>query len=279
MRLPPFRLHRPTSLGDALQLLAGDEAEVYMGGTELLMLMKLGLAEPADLVDCKGLTELHGIRMDGSTWSIGAGVTHRQIERSPEVQRRLPALASLEQVLANVRVRNVGTLGGNLCFAEPHSDPATLLVALGASVQLVSRAGERTLDLESFIKGPLMTALDPGELMLRVLVPAVEPGAVVRFHRVAFRERPAANAAYVRRPDGDVRLAVGAVGGRPLRVPEAEELLRSGEDDPTGLRDAVRASVEPLEDLDGSRDYKAHLAGVVSVRAALGTDGALPAGR
>ena len=273
MRLPPFRLHKPTSLDEALQLLDDDDAEVYMGGTELLMLMKLGLAAPEHLVDCKGLDELRGIALEGDNWSIGAGVTHRELEHSEEVRRCLPALADLERVLANVRVRNAGTLGGNLCFAEPHSDPATVLVALGASVTLVSSRGDRALPIESFFHGPLMTALDAGELMVRIVIPAVEQDAVVRFSRLAFRERPAANAAFVRRPSGEVRLAVGAVGGRPVRMVDAEALLAGDAATPPAVAEAVRGAVEPLEDLDGSSDFKRHLAGVVATRAAFGGDG------
>ena len=270
MRLPPFRLHKPSSLDEALELLDDDDAEVYMGGTELLMLMKLGLAAPDHLVDCKGLDELRGISLEGDSWSIGAGVTHRELERSADVRRCLPALADLERVLANVRVRNAGTLGGNLCFAEPHSDPATVLVALGASVTLVSSRGDRAVPIESFFHGPLMTALDAGELMVRIVIPAVEEDTVVRFSRLAFRERPAANAAYVRRPSGEVRLAVGAVGGRPVRMADAEALLAGDAASPTEVAHAVHDAVEPLEDLDGSSDFKRHLAGVVATRAAFG---------
>lgn len=271
MRLPPFRLHKPSSLDEALRLIDDDDAEVYMGGTELLMLMKLGLAAPDRLVDCKGLHELQGISLEGDAWSIGAGVTHRELERSEDVRRCLPALADLERVLANVRVRNAGTLGGNLCFAEPHSDPATMLVALGATVTLVSSRGDRAVPIESFFHGPLMTVLEAGELMVRILIPAVEQDAVVRFSRLAFRERPAANAAYVRRTSGEVRLAVGAVGGRPMRVADAEALLAGDAASPAAVADAVRDAVETLEDLDGSTDFKRHLAGVVATRAAFGT--------
>ena len=152
MRLPAFRLHQPRKADEALELLSryGEEAQIYMGGTELLLLMKRGLARPGHLIDCKRLPELKGLDLqDDNEWVIGAATTHRQIELSADVANHLPELAALERTLANVRVRNAGTLGGNLCFAEPHSDPATLLMALEASVEIISPAGRRHMPLES----------------------------------------------------------------------------------------------------------------------------------
>lgn len=270
MRLSPFRLHRPSTLPEALDLLAQheDEAQIYMGGTELLMLMKLGLAAPEHLIDCKGLAELATLDVAGEQhWSIGAAVTHRQLERDPDVARRLPSLAKLEGTLANVRVRNVGTLGGNLCFAEPHSDPPTLLIALGASVELASVDGQRRVDLEEFMVGPLMTVREPTEVLTRIRVPATGPGCRVTWQRLAFRERPAANVAYVER-HGDHRMVAGAIGGRPVRLLRTESLLaQGGSEDLDLIAQTARDEVEPFDDLDGSVDYKRHLVGVLARRA------------
>ena len=134
--VPRFSLVRPARLPDALAAFAAadGDAAYYAGGTELLQVMKMGFAQFGTLIDLKGLAELRGIeeRPDGSL-RIGAGVTHREIERSPVVGQRLPGLARLEQHVANVRVRNAGTIGGNLAFAEPHSDPATFLLACDAT--------------------------------------------------------------------------------------------------------------------------------------------------
>jgi carbon-monoxide dehydrogenase medium subunit len=141
--LPPFDLHRAGSVEEAHELLQryGEDAAVVCGGTELLLLLKLGFAAYGHLVDVKGIGELGGIRSENGTLVIGATATHREVERSPVVLERLPALAAMERDVANIRVRNVGTLGGNLCFSDPHSDPATFLLALGGEVVGQARWG------------------------------------------------------------------------------------------------------------------------------------------
>lgn len=270
VQLPPFVIHRPETVEQALDVLAayGDEASVYMGGTELLMIMKLGLAGFSHLVDCKHIVDWNRLDVVGSELSIGAAVVHRDVELSPSVAEALPALAELERDIANVRVRNVGTLCGNLCFAEPHSDPATLLMALGGTVELVSKQGRRLMSLEEFILGPLQTALDPGELMTRAIVPLPERGATFAYERIAFGERPTANvAAY--RSGKTVRIVVGAVGPRPVRAREAEEILaRGGRDAVSRAADAAAREADPRADLHGSAEFKAHLAKVLVKRAA-----------
>jgi carbon-monoxide dehydrogenase medium subunit len=267
MTLQPFSLEVPGDVWEALGLLEqhGDAASLYMGGTELLLLLKLGLASVDVLVDGKRLADLRGIAVADHTLDIGAATTHRELETSADVQHHLPALAALSARVANPRVRNVGTLGGNLCFAEPHSDPATLLTALDASVELVSRGGRREVPLSDFFVGPLQTARADAEIMSRVRIPIPDPArARVAFERIAFHERPVANAA-ARIGGDDTRIVVGAVGAKPVRVPAAEELVRD-EADPAAVADAVMAAVEPLADAYGSADYKRHLAGVAVTR-------------
>ena len=148
--LPRFQFLRPRSLPDAFAAFAataGDAAWIA-GGTELLQVMKMGLAQIGTLIDVKGIAELHGLRADeDGALTIGAGTTHRVIERSPIVREHLPALAALESEVANIRVRNTGTIGGNLAFAEPHSDPATFLLACNTSVHLVGPRGGRDLGI------------------------------------------------------------------------------------------------------------------------------------
>jgi carbon-monoxide dehydrogenase medium subunit len=261
--LEQFALEVPHDVPTALALLDehGDAATLFLGGTELVLLMKLGLAEPDLMVDGKRLPELLGIRVVDGGLDIGAGCTHREIEASPDVRRLLPAYARLSARVGNPRVRNTGTLGGNLCFAEPHSDPATLLYALDAAVELASTGGSRRVAVGDFLLGPLQTALDAGEIMTRVHVPVPDPAtARVAFERIAFHERPVVNAAVV--ADGSqVRVVVGAVGGRPQRVAAAEQLV--GEQAPMAdIAAAVAEGVEPLDDAQGSIEYKRHLAGV-----------------
>src|SRR6266516_2209347 len=179
MTLPPFDLHRARSVEEARGLLKryGEDAAVICGGTELLLLLKLGFAAFWHLIDIKRIDELGGIRAENGTLVIGSTVTHREIERAPLVLERLPALAAMERRVANIRVRNVGTLGGNLCFSDPHSDPGTFLLALGAEVEC-RKAGSppRRLPIADFLVGPHRTVLEPGELLVSVRLP-VPPDA------------------------------------------------------------------------------------------------------
>ena len=162
MTLPPFDLHRPTSVEEATELAEryGEDAAFYCGGTELLLLLKLGYASFGHLIDLKQIDELGGLRAENGGLLIGATVTHRELERSELVRERHPALAAMEQRVANLRVREVGTLGGNLCFSDPHSDPATFLLAVDAEVEC-RRGGEptRRIPISDFVVGPYQTSL------------------------------------------------------------------------------------------------------------------------
>ena len=229
--LAPFELHRAHSVAEASALLAehGDDAVVYAGGTELLLLMKLGFAAYGHLVDVKPIAELGGIAVADGSLRIGGAVTHRAIERSPMVAAGWPSLARMESRLANIRVRSVGTLGGNLSFADPHSDPATFLLAADARVVLGAGEERRAIPIGAFVRGPYETALGPGELLVAVEVPPVPAGSAMEHLRFAFHERPAATVScFVRVSNGrleEARIAVGSVGIVPVRVPEGEGML------------------------------------------------------
>ena len=262
-RVPPFLLHQPPGVDAALEILGQwrDSASVIMGGTELLPLMKLGLASVDHLVDCSSLT--NDLRMEADDLIIGSAVTHRRLEKDPLVASALPALADLERTLANVRVRNVGTIGGNICFAEPRSDPATLLVALGATVEIASHSGRRSVDLEDFYLGPFSTVLDPFELLTEIRVPLPSADDKIGFRRMAVGERPAANVAFKISPES-VRIAVGAVGLKVTRAQQAEEILASGGPGAVATAaEAASAEVPALSDVDGSDGFKQHLVEVL----------------
>jgi carbon-monoxide dehydrogenase medium subunit len=265
--LPPFDLHRASSVEEASELLAryGDDAALYCGGTELLLLMKLGFASFGHLVDLKGIEELDGVRADDGALVIGAGVTHRVLERDALVLDRLPALAAMERGVANLRVRNVGTLGGNLCFSDPHSDPATFLLALDAEVEC-RRGGatSRRLPIAEFVVGPYQTALEAGELLTAIRVPLPEAGTRVVHKRFRFHERPAVTVTCAV-GDGDVRIAVGSVGVRPVRAAEAERLAASG--DVARAAEAAAEVCAAVEDANGSVAYKENLVRVLVERA------------
>jgi carbon-monoxide dehydrogenase medium subunit len=270
--LPPFDLHRASSTAEARELLIryGEDAAVMCGGTELLLLLKLGFSSYGHLVDIKGIEELGGVRAENGTLVIGSTVTHREIERSPLVLERLPALAAMERRVANIRVRNVGTLGGNLCFSDPHSDPATFLLALDAEVEY--DAGRKPLS--EFLIGPYETALEHGQLLRSVRIPIPPDGTGIAHRKLAFHERPAATVACTVRAAGgtvvEARIAVGSVGARPLRAFAAEAMLAGKPvGDPTVLAEAAAlaaAASEATEDANGSAEYKTELVRVLVER-------------
>jgi len=279
--IPRFALARPSTLAEAFAAFdgAGGDASWYAGGTELLQVMKMGLARFGTLIDLKGLPELRGIVVDGDgALSIGAATTHREIERSSTVGRELAGLVGLEAQVANVRVRNQGTIGGNLCFAEPHSDPATFLLACGASVRLDGPGGPRELPMDAFLVSPFMTAREADEIVVAIVIPGALAGEGRAYEKAKFRERPAVSVAVRLRLAGgvvaDAHVAVGSMTDIPIRVPVAESALVGAPAEARALGEALVAGsaaiaqLDAAEDLDGSPDYKRHLAGVLLGRAA-----------
>lgn len=277
--LAPFEVHTAHSVAEATGLLEelGEDGVVYAGGTELLLLLKLGFAAYPHLVDVKHIPELDGLEVVDGDLRIGAVVSHRRLERSPLVRSGWPELARLEGDLANVRVRNVGTLGGNLAFADPHSDPATFLMAADARVVLGRGDRRRTEPFRTFTRGPYETALEPGELVVAVEVPGIPTGAAMVHQRFAFHERPAATVScMVRVADGviaEARVAVGSVGVVPVLVdglgPQVAG-LSAADPDPAVLEDCGRLAADvsaPVADSNGSVDYKHHLVTVMVARA------------
>lgn len=291
--IPRFSLARPRTLDEAFVAFdaSAGEGAYYAGGTELLQVMKMGFAQFATLIDLKAIEELRGIGAeDGGGLRIGAVTTHREIENAPLVRERLPGLARLEQHVANVRVRNAGTLGGNLAFAEPHSDPATFLLACGAELELAGADGRRRLGVADLVLGPLFTAREPEEILVAIRIPAAARGEGRGYAKIKFFERPAASIGIrVRVVDGhitDATVTAGSLTETPVVVAAASQAMvgvpvgdgtadgpaASLEDGLAGARAAL-ADLDAVGDLNGSADYKRHLAGVLigrAVRDALG---------
>ncbi|MBI2229865.1 MAG: FAD binding domain-containing protein [Deltaproteobacteria bacterium] len=273
--LKRFRLEEPESANEACELLArfGESAKVYAGGTELLLAMKEGLVHYERLVNIKKLG-LNQIKRDNGTIHIGALCSHRQLETAPDLQRALPALVKLERNVANVRVRQVGTLGGNLCFAEPHADPGTLLIALGAKLVANKGASTREIAAEDFFVDAYETGLAADELLTEIQVPVPAAHCGVEYLKFGYLERPSVGVAIAlsardgKKSVGDIRIAVGCAGPAPTRVAEAtgkstEEAIRSL---PRAGEVAGRAA-QAISDLHGSQEYKEHIVGVLLKRA------------
>jgi aerobic carbon-monoxide dehydrogenase medium subunit len=276
--LDRFTIHRPQSVSEASQMLArfGPDAAIYAGGTELLIVMKERLAHFPHLIDIKRIPGLNAIAFDAERreLSIGAVATHRDLERSPVVRQRFPALGTMEAAVANIRVRNAGTIGGNLCFAEPHSDPATLLTALDAQLTLASASGTRRLPMASFITGLMETARNHEEVLMTISVPEPAANAGVAYERFKFHERPTAAVAAVIAVDNgaitDARVVAGSVGERPQRLLETEAVLRgqpASAESATIAADLIRDEVATSGDVFESEAYTRQLAGTVGRRA------------
>ena len=272
-----FRLEEPQSVAETSELLGrfGDSAKIYAGGTELLLAMKEGLVQYERLINVKRLG-LNQISAENGTVKIGALCTHHELELAPAIQQRLPSLLKLEHNVANVRVRQAGTIGGNLCFAEPHADPGTLLMALGATMVAETGSAKREIDAENFFVDAYETSLTAEEVLTEIRVPA--PGANARsaYLKFGYLERPSVGVALAFNLNGatvsDVRIAVGCAGPAPKRVAEAEVLL-NGKSKDEATRNLAQAgtvagrAAEAISDLHGAQDYKEHIVGVLLKRA------------
>lgn len=287
--LPPFIVVRPATLTEACSTLGDDpDATAYAGGTELIVAMKLGLADYATLVDLKPLPELAEITLGPGWLRIGATATHRRIAHSPEATHAFPTLGAALRRIANPRVRNTGTIGGNLAFGEPHSDPATLLVAADAEISCHGADGSsRRVAAADFLEGPFQTCLSQGELITSIDVPRLDPNlSAIGFRRFVFTERAVALAAVRLDTSGDVvvdaRVVVGAATPRPVRASVAERLLIGSPAtlDQVGARTvgqaAAAASDIDARDAEADGDYLRHLVAVLVEDAVLDAVSALP---
>src|ERR1043166_4999224 len=205
MPLRKFTIHQPKTLSEASEMLAefGDNGRLYAGGTELLLAMKHDLLRYQHLVDVKTIPELNKIELKNRALMIGSTATHRSIERSSIVRENLPVFADMATHVANVRVRASGTLGGNLCFAEPHSDPATLLVALGAKAHIQRKSSSRTIAIERLITGSYETSLAPDEILASVEIPVLSKTQRAAYLKFQLKERPTLGLALILDVEGE----------------------------------------------------------------------------
>jgi carbon-monoxide dehydrogenase medium subunit len=279
--LKTFDYHAPTTLEETFELLAthGEDAHLMAGGTALVLLLQQGLLQPGHVVGLNDVAALRGIRRlaDGGL-RIEALTTHRQAERSADVQAFCPALAETFNHVATVRIRNQATIGGNLAHADPAQDPPPMLIALNGQAVVVSRAGERRIPLDEFFVDFFETALQPGEVLVAVEVPPLAAGTRVTYKKFLPRTQDdyatvSVAAALRMGQDGqceDVRVALGAAATTPIHARRVEDALRGHRIDAAAIKEAsalVRDEVDPLDDLRGSAAYKREMARVWTERA------------
>ena len=274
-----FELLEPGSLAEACELLAAHEdAKLIAGGTALLVLIKQGVFLPQTLINLKkvrGASEI-GYDPEGGL-RVGALATIREVETAPAVREHYPMLAEACHVVANIRIRNTATIGGNVAHGDYQSDPPTALLALGARVELTGPAGTREVPVAEFWLDLYETALAPGEVLSAVLVPpwpAGMRGTYLKFTTRSSEDRPTLGvAALARVRDGvceAARLVIGAVSPTPVRVWVAEELAVGRPWDAALLEEmgtAASAAIDPMDDLHGPATYKRQVAGVLARRA------------
>lgn len=272
--LSQLQLIQPVTIQEASNALGdfGEKAKIYAGGAELLLLLRNGLLAAEVLIDVKKIARLHQIRLNDGALQIGACATHHMLERSALVREHAPALAHAESQVANVRVRNQGTLGGNLAFNDPHSDPGTVLLIHNASVAIGNQSGEKRVALSDFFVNMYATALEAGDLLLEVEVPGLPTGMRSVYQRLHRYQRPTLGVAVGARTRNDtleeIRLAVGCVGPKAERLTELEPKIKG-----TKLSEARRVLTEekkylrdllrPVDDLLGSAEYKLYMTEVM----------------
>ena len=261
MLLAPVEYARPSSLDEAVRLLsAHDGARALAGGQTLTNVMKARAAAPDILVDLNDLVELRAISRDDGGLEVGAMVTLSELIRSPEVGAARPMLAEVAAQIADVQVRNRGTIGGNICSNDPTNHLPPVVAALGATMTIRGREGERTVGVDDFFLGVYMTAVAPGELLTKITIPALD-GARDAFASVPIGKDGTCivNAAATVQ-NGQARIGLGCVGAIPLVLTSAAQ--------EAAVREAVRgAEIDPPSDVHASADYRRHLAEVVAVRA------------
>lgn len=272
------RYHRPTSLRQALELSAGEESARFIaGGTELMLQLRQGAEPPPEhLISLRGVEELTEIETEGRL-RIGASVPLTEVAAHPAVADGFPALASAILALGSRQIRNVATMGGNLCHASPCADTAPPLLVYRANVELHGADGIRELPLEEFFQSAGVTALRSGELLAAILLDPSPPGTRARYlrkGRVAMDLAMASVAALVRLNGGgscvEARLAAGAVAPVPMRLRETEQVLAGCGFDPDRLaeaRAAAEAEIRPITDVRTSAEYRRQLVGVFVERA------------
>jgi aerobic carbon-monoxide dehydrogenase medium subunit len=251
---------KPSSVAQALAILAtNDGARALAGGQTMINVMKARAASPDALVDLSALEELRGIELAGDgTLTIGAMTTYTDIADSAEAKAR-PILGEVCSQIADVQVRNRGTIGGNLCSNDPTNHLPPLMVSIDAQMTIVGQGGERVVSAEEFFLGVYLTAVGPGELLTKITLPAGKRDA---FAAVTLGVDGTCIASAAASLDGSLRIALGCVDATPV-------LLQPASADEGAVRDAVHgAGLFPPSDVHASSEYRLHLSEVLAVRAA-----------
>jgi CO/xanthine dehydrogenase FAD-binding subunit len=272
---PVYLPETPEELWEVVE--ARPEAVLYAGGTDLLVRMRKGLANPSALICLERIEALRGIRETADNVVIGAGTTLAELLRSEVVSRCFPLLTESLRTLGSPHVRNMGTVGGNICTASPAGDTLPPLYVYDAEVEVERRGEAREMPVSRFIRGPGKTILTPGELLTRIILPKGRGYSGCHYEKVGLRRSLAIAVAsfaavFDLAEDGrveSIRMAWGSVGPTVVVCPEAEEALRGRPPAGAALAEAaeaVRRAVRPISDVRAGADYRRRLAGNLVLR-------------
>ncbi|MFH1113644.1 MAG: xanthine dehydrogenase family protein subunit M [Pseudomonadota bacterium] len=280
MRLPKFSYFTPKTLKEALNLLAeqGEGARVMAGGTDVMVKMTHGVLKPEAIISLQQIEDLRGINYDAADGlTIGATARLAEVINHADIRKHYPALAYAVSCMANVEVRNMGTVVGNVCNAAPSADSAPPLMTMNGEAVLLSLKGERTISLNEFFRGPGITSMEPGEIMTSIKVPVPPPGSGASYKRISARcgvdiaavgvgARVVLNGAGCK----EARIVLAAVAPVPLRALRTEELLQGRERTPELLGSAGDQAAEearPISDMRASAAWRKRMVAVLTERA------------
>jgi aerobic carbon-monoxide dehydrogenase medium subunit len=271
-----FEYSAPATLKEALGLLKSGEAKILAGGMSLVPLMKLRLATPEHVVDLGRIPGLNEIREEGGSIKIGAMATHYQIESSPVLRGRSPLLAEAASNIGDVQVRNMGTIGGSIAHADPAADYPASLFALEAKVHIAGASSDRTVSVDDFFQDTFTTAVQPGEIVVDIIVPVETAGTGSSYQKMV---QPASGfaivgiAARIRKQGGKIPMArIGVTGLAPkaYRAANVEKLLEGTAGSDADISKAVAVisdGVDANSDLHASAEYRRHCGKVYAGRA------------
>ena len=269
MKPAPFAYAKARSLDHAVELLGHNgDARILAGGQSLIATLNMRLSHPTLLVDINGIGGLDRIAVKDGQIEIGALVRHAQAERSTEIARHAPLIAKAVPHIGHPAIRNRGTIGGSIAFADPAAELPACLLALGGEVEIAGPRGRRSVKADDFFRGLFETALAPGEVLTAIRVPAATPGTRYGFAEFARRHGDYAMAglAACAQANGEIRLAYFGVGATPVRARHAEAALARG--DIIAAARALDQDLDPPDDVQASGAVKKHLAGVLLKRVA-----------
>ncbi|MET1159542.1 MAG: xanthine dehydrogenase family protein subunit M [Thermoprotei archaeon] len=269
-----FDYYEPKTLDEALELLDkfGEKAKILAGGTDLLVKIKARIIEPRVIINIKKILGLRYIREEEKVIRIGALTRLRDLERSDIIKKYLPALYDAVKVMGSIQIRNMGTIGGNLCNASPAADTAPPLLVYDARAVIASVDGERVVPLEEFFVGPGKTVLKPNEMLKEIIVekPSRGSSAFKKVSRVAVDLAIASSAVYLVVEDGvikEARIALGSVAPKPVRARKTENAvkgLRVGSEELRSALNKLEEEISPITDVRSTAEYRRYVVKVLT---------------